>query len=317
MIRYTGKISFTLALLMTVWSLSGCKTVDKAKDKAAEANKEASALQKDAQEAKASAEETKAETEAAADDAATKASLAAAVADDNRPAKDIARDVYRHPVDTLLFFGVKPDSTVLELWPGRGWYTRILGPYVGAKGKLYVTNYSAADSSEYRAKLSTEYAETLKTIPNNTRFSAIEVLPPENINFGLENEADVVLTFRNVHNWKKDGSDKVIYAEALKALKPGGVFGVVEHRAPEGTTWEESADTGYVDQQLLIEEIEAAGFKFVESSEVNANAKDTKNYPKGVWTLPPSLKLKEQDADKYLEIGESDRMTLKFIKPVQ
>lgn len=295
-----------LAALMLV-TQSACKSVDKM-------TKDAQQLNKDANAAKVKAEETKAQTEAEVGDAAVKASLGVAVADGNRPATDVARDVYRHPAETLYFFDVKPESTVLELWPGRGWYTRILGPYVGAKGKLYVTNYSPEDASEYRAKMSGEYVETLKTIPNNGNISVIELQPSGEIDLGLENEVDVVLTFRNIHNWMKDGSDVAVYEQAHKALKPGGIFGIVEHRANEGTTREESIVSGYVDQQQLIAEVEKAGFELVEASEINANAKDTKDHPEGVWTLPPALRLKEKDADKYIEIGESDRMTLKFKK---
>lgn len=300
-----NKLAMAAALALV--TQGACKSVDTMK-------KDAQQLNKDANEAKDKAEEAKAQTEAEMGDAAVKASLGMAVADGNRPATDVARDVYRHPAETLYFFDVKPESTVLELWPGRGWYTRILGPYVGAKGKLYVTNYSPEDPSEYRAKMAGEYTETIKTIPNNGNISVIGLEPAGELDLGLENEVDVVLTFRNVHNWMKDGSDVTIYEQVHKALKPDGIFGIVEHRAKEGTTREESMVSGYVDQQQLIAEVEQAGFELVEASEINANPKDTKDYPEGVWTLPPSLRLKEQDADKYIEIGESDRMTLKFKK---
>ncbi len=310
MCRQRLTILLTLAAL-TLFTQGACnKSVGQLKN-------DASKLNKDANAAKDKAEATKADVDEKVDEGTTQASLAAAIADGSRPEKERLRDPYRHPYDTLMFFEVKPDSKVLELWPGRGWYTNVLAPYVGANGKLYVTNYSATDASEYRAKMSVEYAERLKTIPNNSQITVIDVVPSETISFGVENELDVVLTFRNIHNWMKDGSDATIYAEAFKALKPGGIFGVVEHRGNEGTTREQSIETGYVDQQQLIADIEAAGFKLVEASEINANAKDTKNYPEGVWTLPPALKLKEQDADKYLEIGESDRMTLKFMKPAE
>ena len=256
------------------------------------------------------------EANEAIDEGATRASLMAAIASESRPIEQRSRDLYRHPYETLDFFGVRPDSAVLELWPGgSGWYTHILGPYVGATGKLYVTNYSAQDPSEYRAKSSAAYVETLKTIPNHDRINVIEVIPPETIDLGLDQEVDFVLTFRNIHNWMKDGSDVTIYEQAYKALKPGGIFGVVEHRGQEGMTREQSIKSGYVDQQQLISEIEAAGFELVEASEINANAKDTKDHPEGVWTLPPSMRLEEKDATRYMEIGESDRMTLKFKKP--
>lgn len=303
------RITALLALVaITLFTQGACKSVDDIK-------KDANQINKDANAAKNMAEDTKKDVDSKVDEGAMQASLAAAIADGSRPETERVRDAYRHPYDTLAFFDVRPDSTVLELWAGKGWYTNILTPYVGAKGKLHVTNYAATDASEYRAKTSAEFSERLKTIPMGAQVNVIDVMPPETIEFGLENEVDVVLTFRNIHNWMKDGSDATIYAQSFKALKPGGIFGIVEHRGAEGTTREQSITSGYVDQQALIAEVEAAGFKLVEASEINANAKDTKNHPEGVWTLPPALKLKEQDSAKYIEIGESDRMTLKFMKP--
>ena len=138
----------------------------------------------------------------------------------------------------------------------------------------------------------------------------------DSLDFGLSDQVDVVLTFRNIHNWVKGGYDATVYAQAYQALKPGGVFGVVEHRGPEGMTREQSATSGYMDQVQVIADIEAAGFTFVGASEVNANPKDTRDHPEGVWTLPPRLRLGDTDRDKYVAIGESDRMTLKFTKPM-
>lgn len=283
----------------------GCKSADsdvKPDDSAAKAKAKADAAVEDA---------AKTVTEAHDDDA-----LRAALADKSRPVEDIERDAWRHPYETLTFFEVKPESKVLELWAGRGWYTQVLAPYVGGQGKLYVTAYAPQTGSEYLQKMTADFRERLTKMPYGDKVGIIEVNPPTvPLDFGMEGQLDVVLTFRNVHNWAKAGYEKDIYAQAFKALKSGGIFGVVEHRGPDGMTAEQSAKSGYMSQAKVIEDVKAAGFEFVEASEINANAKDTKDHPEGVWTLPPSLRLKEQDKEKYMAIGESDRMTLKFRRP--
>ncbi len=238
--------------------------------------------------------------------------MQAALQHEGRPEAERARDQYRHPAETLAFFGVDPGDEVLELWAGGGWYTHVLAPYL-AEGKLHVTAFPADHEREYFRKARAGLDEYL------TKYGwAVNVIDidPENLDFG-ENQVDVVLTFRNLHNWVKAGYDAKVYAAAYKALKPGGTFGVVEHRGPEGMTREQAAETGYMSQSMVIEDIEKAGFQFVEASEVNANPKDTADHPEGVWTLPPSLRLGDVDRAKYEAIGESDRMTLKFVKPTE
>jgi predicted methyltransferase len=244
----------------------------------------------------------------------TPSPLQAALEHPGRTPQERARDASRHPAQTLEFFGVKPQHTVFELWSGGGWYTHILAPYLADQGKLYVTAYPANTEVDYFRQMNSKMTSYLQEQGFQERVGVLEI-NTEKLDFGLKDEVDVVLTFRNVHNWVKGGYDKAVYEQAFLALKPGGVFGVVEHRGPAGMTREQSATTGYMDQDRVIADVEAVGFQFVGASEINANPKDTKDHPEGVWTLPPSLRLGDQDRDKYTAIGESDRMTLKFIKP--
>ncbi len=241
--------------------------------------------------------------------------LRAAIDAPTRAEADRARDPHRHPYETLQFFGVTPSSTVLELSPGRGWYTAILAPYLAESGELHVTSFPADTKNEYQLKNTTAYRQWLTSAPGGDRVKIIDVEPPDKLDYGLQDQVDVVLTFRSVHGWMKDGQASAVYAQVFKALKPGGVFGVVDHRGAEGMTREAMAKSGYVPESLVIAEIEAAGFKLAERSEINANPKDTKDHPDGVWSLPPSLRAGDTDRAKYEGIGESDRMTLKFIKP--
>jgi predicted methyltransferase len=234
--------------------------------------------------------------------------LRAVLALAHRTEKNRLRDQYRHPVETLSFFGVRQDSNVIEIWPGGGWYTEILGPFLKEKGKLAVTNTDSEGGKKFAAMLAASPA----------LYDKVEVrmiAPPEKIEFGPPASADVVLTFRNVHGWLPKNYDDKVYAAAYRVLKSGGVFGVVEHRAKPGSDPAELKDTGYVSEEFVIKRVQEAGFRLAEKSEINANPKDTKDHPKGVWTLPPTLRMGDVDKDKYLAIGESDRMTLKFVKP--
>ena len=234
------------------------------------------------------------------------AQIQAVLAMPHRSEPNRARDKYRHPVETLTFFGVSYTKTVVELWPGSGWYTEVLAPLLKEHGKLVVTN----------SPKGTKYNEMLAARPDLYGKVEVRVVnPPTDINLWPEGSADVVVTFRNIHGWVPGGYDDKVYAAAYRVLKSGGVFGVVEHRGKPGADPAELKDTGYVSEDFVIKRVEAAGFKLAAKSEVNANPKDTKDYPKGVWTLPPTLRLGEQDKEKYLAIGESDRMTLKFVKP--
>jgi predicted methyltransferase len=217
-----------------------------------------------------------------------------------------ARDKYRHPVETLGFFGLRDDMTVMEIWPGGGWYTEVLAPLLKEKGKLIVTNTATGK----------KYADMLASSPD--LYGKVEVkliAPPDDINFGPDNSVDLLVTFRNIHSWMPKKYDGKVFAAAFKVLKSGGVFGVVEHRGKPGSKPEDLEKSGYVPEDYVIKKVEEAGFKLAAKSEINANPKDTKDYPDGVWTLPPTLRKGEVDKAKFLAIGESDRMTLKFVKP--
>jgi predicted methyltransferase len=235
-----------------------------------------------------------------------------ALAGANRSEANRARDIYRHPKETLAFFGVKPESTVVEVFPGGGWYTEVLAPYLRDKGQ-----YSAAFPAASTRGLE-NYKKKLAEFP--AMYDKVVITPfgvPDKLDIKPQGGADVVLTFRNVHNWLKDDLAAKFFKSFYDALKPGGVLGVVEHRAKPGTTLEQSDKSGYMTEAYVISLATAAGFKLDAKSEVNANPKDTKDYEKGVWTLPPVLTEGEKDKAKYLAIGESDRMTLRFVKPAK
>lgn len=245
---------------------------------------------------------------AQADDA-----LKAVIAGEHRAESNRARDVYRHPYETLSFFGIKPNMTVVELVPSGGWYTEILAPYLRDKGKLIGAGQAIAPGNRYgeafKKKLDSNPALYGKVVT-----SVFE--PPSRFEIAPANSVDMVLTFRNLHNWVGAGDEavKTTFKEIHKVLKPGGVLGVVDHRLPASMKQDEKASSGYVHEAYVIRMAESAGFKLAGKSEVNANPKDTANHEKGVWTLPPVLANKDKDREKYLAIGESDRMTLKFVK---
>ncbi len=245
------------------------------------------------------------------------ATLEMVLADPRRSDRNRARDGARHPLQTLQFFGVEPDATVVEIYPGGGWYTEILAPYLKTSGRYYaVLAYVAPGATGYAADGARAFRERLASDP--AAFDAVvvtAVAPPEHVEIAPAGTADVVLTFRNVHNWMAADSAAGMFASFFAALKPGGVLGVVEHRATPGSSAESMIKSGYVTEQQVIDYAMAAGFTLEARSEINANAKDTKDYAQGVWTLPPVLRLKDVDRDKYLAIGESDRMTLRFRKP--
>lgn len=232
--------------------------------------------------------------------------LKAAIANPQRSPDNMVRDAARHPYETLSFFGVGAKSTVVELAPGGGWYTEILGPYVRQDGKLVLAGAGA--------KLKTKL-EGMPALYDKVSYG--EFAPGKKIDYAPKNSVDVVLTFRNVHNWIaiSDSAVKEVFQSAFDALKPGGVFGVVEHRLPAAMTQDAKASTGYVHEAFVIKLAESVGFKLAAKSEVNANPKDNANHEGGVWALPPVLANKDKDKEKYMAIGESDRMTLKFVKP--
>jgi predicted methyltransferase len=244
--------------------------------------------------------------------------LAAAVASDARTPKFVARDRYRHPLETLQFFGLRPDQTVVEIWPGRGWYMEILAPYLRDRGRYYAAiEAPGVEGASTEAKEDASFLHK-RIADDPSHFGKVivtELHPPQLTEICPAGTADVVLTFRNVHNWIEAGDQQQQFDAFFKALKPGGVLGVVEHRAKPGTSLEETRKSGYVDEAYVKQLATTAGFRFAAASPVNDNPRDTKDYPKGVWTLPPTLALGDKDRDKYLAIGESDRMTLKFVKP--
>lgn len=242
--------------------------------------------------------------------------LRAAVAAPTRTQANVARDRYRHPFETLAFFGVEPDDTVVEIWPAGGWYTEILAPYLRQGGGTYYAASLGAQGNEGMRRLMEANTQlygqiNLAAFP---AFSAEETRVPDG-------SADVVLTFRNVHNFQMGSQrNNEPYAEEafrqmFAMLRPGGTLGIVDHRLPESADTARERTSGYVKVSTVRRLAEAAGFRFVEASEVNANPRDTADWPRGVWTLPPRLALGEQDRERYLAIGESDRMTLRFVKP--
>ena len=229
------------------------------------------------------------------------------------------RDQYRHPVETLEFFGFKPTMTVVEIAPGGGWYSEILAPALKEQGTYYAAHFPADSSVGYYQRSLVGFK---KKVAEDERFSKVQITefaPTTHLDIAPADSADMVLTFRNVHNWymgkDKDGAVSA-FQSFYKALKPGGTLGVVEHRLPEDRADEMQKSSGYMKQSYVIEIAKKAGFELVADSDINANPLDTADHPKGVWTLPPSLRLGEQDAAKYKAIGESDRMTLKFKKPL-
>lgn len=244
--------------------------------------------------------------------AAEPASLDKIMAGDQRSDANRARDVYRHPKETLAFFGVKPDSTVLEIFPGAGWYTELLAPYLREQGHYVAVLSSQAVRGK---KLLEDKFAAKPALYDKARIVAIGA--PNALDIRPEGGADFVLTFRNIHNLLDDDLVDTYFKSFYDALKPGGVLGVVEHRAKPDAKMKQFIDTGYVTEAYVIRHAQMAGFRLDAKSEINANPKDGKDHPKGVWTLPPTLELKDVDKDKYLAIGESDRMTLRFVKPAK
>lgn len=240
------------------------------------------------------------------------AKLEKAVAGEHRADKNKARDKYRHPVETLSFFGFESTMTVVEITPGGGWYTEILAPALKGTGKLYGAHYPDTGEDNYYSNSRKKLEKKLASDPVFSEVVLTDFVPRKQSELAPQGSADLVLTFRNLHNWKDAGVEQV-FKDAYNALKSGGVLGVVEHRLPAGGDPEKSK--GYVSEAKTIKQAKAAGFRFAGASQINANAKDSTLHPRGVWTLPPRLALDDKDKEKYLAIGESDRMTLKFVKP--
>lgn len=235
-----------------------------------------------------------------------------------RSEKNRLRDVYRHPKETLKFFEISPELKVVEVSPGDGWYTEVLGPILKKKGELKLAGPSEQSSVDFRKNQALRLREKISNQPNafgKISYSVFEV--PEIIGpIAEENWADRVLTFRNIHNWMSAGKEREVFQEFFRVLKPGGILGVVEHRASTTKPQNPKAQGGYVREDFVIALAESVGFEFIANSEINSNHKDPADHPEGVWTLPPSMRMGEKDRAKYLAIGESDRMTIKFRKPI-
>ena len=240
--------------------------------------------------------------------------LSAAVTAAHRSPENRARDKYRHPQATLAFFGLQDNFTVLEMYPGGGWYTELLAPVLRERGKLLVTSSDPnGDPESYGVKRAKELDTLLKAHPEV--FDEVEkvIIDDKNLSLGAANSVDMVLVFRSLHGWVQGGSADKHLSEIFRVLRPGGIFGIEGHRGKDG---KEPAG-GYIPETKAIELIQSAGFKLDGKSEVNANPNDTKDYPKGVWTLPPNFAEGDKDREKYAAIGESDRFTLRFVKPAQ
>jgi len=240
-----------------------------------------------------------------------------ALAGAHRAEGNSARDAYRHPRETLLFFGLRPDMTVVEIWPGSGWYTEVLAPVLRGRGILYAAHFHVdGKGPPYRGLSRAAFQKKLAANPAvYDQVRVTELSAPQHVGIAPAGSADLVLTFRNVHNWAAAKTDEATFRAFYAALKPGGILGVVEHRAKEGASPEQMIKSGYMTESYVIALAGKAGFKLVAKSEVNANPKDTRDHLRGVWTLPPTYRLGDQDRAKYAAIGESDRMTLRFVKP--
>ena len=244
--------------------------------------------------------------------------VAAASVGEHRSSANRARNEYRHPAQTLAFFGFEEGDSVLEIWPGGGWYTEVLAPAIRDHGVFTVANWDPAveGQPDYRYELPKRLRAKFEARPalydqvREVRFS-----PPESASLGAAASYDLVLTFRNTHGWVSGGLAEAMFAEFARVLKPGGVLGVVQHRAAPGSDPQASSRRGYVPEAHVRALAEGAGLRFDGTSEVNANPADSRDHPEGVWTLPPSLDLGDEDRARYLTIGESDRMTLRFVKP--
>ncbi len=235
---------------------------------------------------------------------------------DHRSQENQHRDVHRHPAETLEFFGITPDMRVAEIWPGKGWYTEILAPWIKANdGKLIAAGFPEDMGPEWRHGLRKDYNAMLAESADLYDEVEVTEFGPGHWKVAEPESLDAVVTFRNVHNWVQSENGEKAFDAFFEALKPGGILGVTDHRANIGISLDEMKKSGYLTEALVIELAREAGFKLEETSEINANPMDSKDHPNGVWTLPPTLRVDQVDKTRYEAIGESDRMTLRFRKP--
>lgn len=236
-------------------------------------------------------------------------SLEDAIKSKDRSSKNVMRDRYRNPYETLSFFEIEQNMKVVELSPGGGWYTEILANYIHSPGEIIAAHFDKNSNRDFYVRMRKNFENKVNENPLYKNVSVVDL----SSKLAEPGTVDAVLTFRNLHNWIGPQID-LIFSNAHKVLKKGGILGVVEHRANPGTSLEEMKRTGYVTEEYAIKIAEKHGFTLISKSEINSNPKDTKDYVRGVWTLPPVLRLKEKDKQKYLDIGESDRMTILFKK---
>lgn len=253
-----------------------------------------------------------------ATDAATLATLDRVLAGDQRSASNRARDAWRHPRETLEFFGLRQDMTVLEIWPGGGgWYTEILAPLLRDHGRYVAAGWDPNTESQYSRNNNKAFGDKLAARPDlYDRVTVSALQYPNAMKPVPDGSVDMVLTFRNVHNWMGADAAQPMFNAMYAALKPGGILGVAEHRGKPGEEQDPRARSGYVRTDVVIAFAQAAGFELLGQTEINANPRDTKDHPNGVWSLPPTFRGGDVDREKFAAIGESDRMTLRFRKPL-
>jgi len=250
-------------------------------------------------------------------DAATLAALDRVLAGDHRSTANRARDVHRHPKETLAFFGLRQDLTVMEVWPGGGWYTEVLAPVLRDRGRYIAASWDPKTDSKYMQDGLKAFAEKLASRPDLYGKATVAALQhPNELRPVPDGSVDMVLTFRNLHNWMAREAAEPMLAAMFRALKPGGILGIVEHRAADSVPQDPRAKSGYVRDDYAIALVEAAGFELIGKSDVNANPMDTKDHPQGVWSLPPTYREGDANRERYAAIGESDRFTLRFRKPL-
>lgn len=248
-------------------------------------------------------------------DEVTAQAIERALAGDHRTDANRARDAFRHPLDTLLFFGIKPDMAVVEAWPGDGgWYTELLAPLLSERGKLHVAMMPPVPGNEYVTRSLRDFDQKLASRPDLYGKVTVTRLGPGDFNAAPPGSADLVVSFHNLHGWMQLGIAEQAIAEMHRALEPGGILGVVDHRADPARPVDARATNGYVNEEYAVKLIEAAGFVLLGRSEINANPRDTKDHEQGVWALPPAYRAGNRDRAKYEAIGESDRFTLRFMK---